>query len=161
MNNVEKEPVKDPISLMSELIKMYNHILKDEMRHKDYRIAYHHLLKPLYEKDNVTQLDLVRSTDLKPPTVSYSLQQMESEGLIYREADKKDARSTRVYLTEEGRETERQIQILERNICNAFLKGISREKQAEIVTLLSEIYVNAKEALEEPRAKRKRAIKTR
>lgn len=152
---------KDPISLMAELTKMYNHILKDEMRRRDYRIAYHHLLKPLYEKDNVTQLDLVKSSDLKAPTVSYSLQQMESEGLIYREADKKDARSTRVHLTEEGREIESQIQVLETNICNAFLKGISREKQDEIIVLLSEIYQNARKALDEPRSKRKYLTKTR
>ncbi|MCM1299344.1 MAG: MarR family transcriptional regulator [Firmicutes bacterium] len=157
MNIIEK----DPISLMAEVMRMYNHILKDEMRHRDYRIAYHHLLKPLYEKDNVTQLDLVKSSDLKAPTVSYSLQQMEGEGLIYREADKKDARSTRVHLTEEGREIEEQIQILERNICGDFLKGISKEKQEEIAELLSEIYINARRALEQPKTRRKYALKTK
>ena len=77
MNNIEKEP----ISLMAELINMYSHILKDEMCRRNYRLSYHHLLKPLYEKDNVTQLDLVKSSDLKAPTVSYSLQQMEGDGL--------------------------------------------------------------------------------
>lgn len=152
---------KDPISLMAELTKMYNHILKEEMRRRDYRIAYHHLLKPLYEQDNVTQLDLVRSSDMKAPTVSYSLQQMESDGLIFRETDKKDARSTRVHLTEEGREMEGQIQSLEANICAAFLKGISKEKQDEIITLLSEIYLNARKVLDEPRSKRKFLAKTR
>lgn len=157
MNNIEKEP----ISLMAELIKMYSHILKDEMCRRNYRLSYHHFLKPLYEKDNVTQLDLVKSSDLKAPTVSYSLQQMEGDGLIYREADKSDGRSTRVYLTDEGREIEHQIQTLEKHICAAFLKGISEEKQEEIVNLLSEIYENAKLVLEQPKAKRKLVVKTR
>ncbi len=146
---------KDPISLITELAKIYTRMLKEEMRRGDFRIAYHHLLKPLYEKDNVTQLDLVKSSDLKAPTVSYSLQLMESEGLIYRETDENDARSTRVHLTDEGREVERQIQIMEKNIFNIFLKDVGKENQEMLVKLLSQLNENAQKYLENPRRKRK------
>ncbi len=146
---------KDPISLITELAKIYTRMLKEEMRRGDFRIAYHHLLKPLYEKDNVTQLDLVKSSDLKAPTVSYSLQLMESEGLIYRETDENDARSTRVHLTDEGREVERQIQIMEKNIFNIFLKDVGKENQEMLVKLLSQLNENAQKYLENPRHKRK------
>ncbi len=60
------------------------------------------ILFALAQKDGVTQLDIVKSTGLKAPTVSISLQKMESDGYVTRVPDKYDLRSVRVYITEKG-----------------------------------------------------------
>ena len=67
------------------------------------------ILMELSRQDNVTQLDLVRATHLKAPTVSVSLQKMERNGIVKRCQDSDDLRATRVFLTEQGRVLDAQI----------------------------------------------------
>lgn len=62
------------------------------------------ILHALIQKDNVTQLDIVKSTRLKPPTVSITLKKMENEGLVTRTPDPYDLRAVRVTITDKGRE---------------------------------------------------------
>ena len=62
------------------------------------------ILHALIQKDNVTQLDIVKSTRFKPPTVSITLKKMENEGLVTRTPDPHDLRAVRVTITDKGRE---------------------------------------------------------
>ncbi|MBQ8509574.1 MAG: MarR family transcriptional regulator [Clostridia bacterium] len=50
-----------------------------------------------------TQLELVRVSHLKPPTVSVTLQKMERDGLVIRRDNEHDLRQTLVYLSEKGK----------------------------------------------------------
>lgn len=51
---------------------------------------------------DMAQLDIVRVTRLKPPTVSVLLRRMEEEGYVARVVDENDRRAVRVTLTEKG-----------------------------------------------------------
>ncbi len=62
------------------------------------------IMMELARRDNITQLDLVRATHLKPPTISVTLQKMEKDGIVTRRPDPNDLRATRVSLTKKGRE---------------------------------------------------------
>lgn len=75
-----------------------------EMQH-----SFRLIMMELARQDNVTQLDLVRATHLKAPTISVTLQKMEKEGLVSRRPDDYDLRVTRVTLTEKGRELDNQV----------------------------------------------------
>lgn len=68
--------------------------------HQSFRL----ILMELDRRDNVTQLELVRATHLKAPTISVTLQKMENEGLVSRRPDDYDHRVTRVTLTPKGHE---------------------------------------------------------
>ena len=57
----------------------------------------------------LTQCALCRETHLSPPTVSTALRRMESEGLVRRCNDKKDARARRILLTDAGHAADRAI----------------------------------------------------
>ncbi len=67
------------------------------------------IMMELARRDNVTQLDLVKATHLKAPTVSVVLQKMEKDGIVSRRSDAYDLRATRVSLTEKGREMDNQV----------------------------------------------------
>ncbi len=62
------------------------------------------LLIELARKEGRTQLELVKATRLKAPTISVTLQKMERDGYVIRKPDRYDMRAVRVYLTEKGRE---------------------------------------------------------
>ncbi|MBQ8748160.1 MAG: winged helix-turn-helix transcriptional regulator [Clostridia bacterium] len=75
----------------------------------DIQRSWRLIMMELARRDNVTQLDLVRATHLKPPTISVTLQKMEQDGIVSRRPDAYDLRATRVSLTEKGREMDTQI----------------------------------------------------
>ena len=102
----------------------------------------HLVLAFLATGDGITQLELVKATHLKAPSVSLILKKMEQEGIVRRESDEKDARAVRVYLTEYGREIDNEhintIKALDRYA----LRGIDEGEQAMLMKLLTKIRNN-------------------
>lgn len=61
------------------------------------------VLLELWEKDGLTQKDLVKRLDLEQATLANTLARMERDGLIRRTRHPKDARSQQVWLTDRAR----------------------------------------------------------
>jgi DNA-binding MarR family transcriptional regulator len=57
----------------------------------------------LYQRDGPSQAELSRMVAIEPPTLVRSLDRMERDGLVERRPDARDARITRVLLTEKAR----------------------------------------------------------
>ena len=100
------------------------------------------VLSHLAVRDNINQLELVRLTRLKAPTVSVLLRRMEREGYVCRAEDTQDRRAVRVSLTEKGREYDRRH--LSGIISNDHLAmlGIGAEEEAVLMALLTRIRDN-------------------
>ena len=96
-----------PAELIHEIDRMMHERIK--LAVPEMQRSCRTILTSLSAKDNVTQLELVRATHLKPPTVSVSLQRMEREGIVYRHPDENDLRATRVFLTAKGRQMDNEI----------------------------------------------------
>lgn len=64
-----------------------------------------HLLFILNKKDGLSQTEIATKLDLKPSTITVMLRRMEKSSLVERRQDAEDQRISRVYLTDEGRET--------------------------------------------------------
>ncbi len=90
------------------------------------------------------QLDLVRLTHLKPPTVSVLLRRMEEEGFITRTSDKTDRRASCVMLTEKGYTFDReQLRRLSTNDELA-MRGLSAKECRTLEALLLRVRDNLK-----------------
>ncbi len=95
--------------------------------------------------DDLGQLELVRITRLKPPSVSVLLRRMEEEGYISRVADKNDRRAVRVTLTQKGHDFDREhLQRLSTNDHQA-IKGLSEQEQKTLEALLLRVRENLTE----------------
>lgn len=55
-------------------------------------------------KDGLSQREIAEKLRIKPPTVNVTVQRLEKAGFLYREADEKDQRISRIYLTEKGKQ---------------------------------------------------------
>ena len=97
------------------------------------------IMKELSFGDNLTQLDLVRATHLKPPTVSVSLQKMEKDGIVVRRQDENDLRVTRVFLTEQGRQMHQNIISKIREKEKYAESCLSEDERKELCSLLHKI----------------------
>ena len=137
-----KKAKDSPVSLSNDITKLFDVQMRLEMLKNGMRTSYRHLLYPLSVKDNVTQLDLVRITKLKAPTVSTTLRNMEADGLVKRETDKDDARATRVYITDKGREVDKKMRASNTKIEKVFLSGISMDEQEQLMAILRKMKEN-------------------
>ncbi len=142
MAKAVKKAKESPVSLVNDLTKLYDVQMRIEMLKNGMRTSYRHLLTPLSVQDGVTQLDLVKVTRLKAPTVSTTLRNMEADGLVKRETDKDDARATRVYLTEKGREIDKKMRASNTKIEKLFLNDISAEDQELVLSIMKKMKTN-------------------
>ncbi len=112
----------------------------------------HLVLSMLAIHDGINQLELVRATHLKPPTVSVILKNMEAEGLVERRSDPNDLRATRVYLTENGRRLDQENIARIHELDAHALRGLSEEECGMLMPLLIRIRNNLLWEEEENRA---------
>ena len=100
------------------------------------------VLAHLAVKGKMNQLDLVKLTHLKAPTVSILLRRMEEEGFVAREQDPGDRRAMLVTLTEKGRRFDSEH--LGRITTNDHLAmhGIEGEDEQRLTALLLRIRDN-------------------
>lgn len=104
------QPENMPIGmLINDASKFFHDHMRRETEKLGIRDGYRQMLFHLCREDGVTQLDLVRLSRLRPPTVSVTLKKMEDEGYVTRRTDPHDQRQVRVYITEKGRQVNEQI----------------------------------------------------
>ena len=106
------------------------------------------VLACLAVRDGVSQLDLIRATHLKAPTISLIVQKMEHDGLILRKTDDLDMRLTRVYLTELGKTVNRNIRESIETVENTAMQDFSEEEKEQLHALLVRFFKNTEAAHE-------------
>lgn len=93
----------------------------------------------LNRRDGVTQLELVKLTHLKAPTISITLQKLEKYGYVERKHDNYDMRAVRVYLTEKGKSYNK---LIIKKVISAeenALKSLSDAEAKQLMRLLLKI----------------------
>src|SRR2546430_8771976 len=80
--------------------------------------------------------------EVEPPTATKMLQRMERAGLIERRPDPEDARVSRVYLTERGRELEQPVLDVWKQLEDQTVAHLSSTEQALMRRLLMQMSTN-------------------
>lgn len=143
-----REELRD-IPLSPRLIMEISRLLRARMQREDCGVMAQStarlVMSHLAVNGTLGQLDIVKLTHLKPPTVSTLLHRMEAEGYITRVTDEHDHRAIRVALSEKGRQFDReQLRRLSTNDHQA-VKGFSAEEQATLEALLRRMRENLTE----------------
>jgi DNA-binding MarR family transcriptional regulator len=89
--------------LMNRIMGRYNATLRDDFRRQGLTIPQVRALAVLSVSDGVTVNDLSVYTVIEQSTLSRTLDALESQGLVRREAGDTDSRVRKVFLTDEGR----------------------------------------------------------
>ncbi len=141
----------NPCMLVNEISKLFQDRMAKSTESLGFKNGYRQILRHLAHEDGITQIDLVRMTHLKAPTISVTLKKMEEEGLVRRETDKIDQRQTHVYLTEKGRKTERAFfeKILETE--QIMFEGLTTDETEILRLLLTRVRNNLLDDMELPK----------
>ena len=100
------------------------------------------ILRALGHADGCSQLDLVRITHLKPPTVSVTLKRLEEAGMVERRPDPLDLRVLRVYLSEKGQAHHRHVHERLHAIDTQLMQGFTEEEAACLLQYLERMRTN-------------------
>lgn len=136
-------PKPNALMLINEISKLFQDMMQVDCKKIGMKSGYRHILFRIAMEDGLSQLDLVKMTHLKAPTISITLQSMESDELLIRQTDSDDQRQTRIYLTEKGRELDRNVQMIIKKNENCILNGISDEEKRILKEPLEKMRNNA------------------
>lgn len=128
-----RPPVQTPPMLVNEISRLFGARMRMQdsegiMSQDSVRL----IMRALVHDDGCSQLELVRQTHLKAPTVSVALRRMEEEGLVERRQNEMDLRAVCVFLTEKGKAYNQQIRKRLGEIDDELMSGFT---EAEIECL--------------------------
>ena len=93
-------------------------------------------------QDGLSQREIAERLHIKPPTVNVTVQRLEKAGFLYREADEKDQRISRIYLTEKGKQTKESGMKKVQDNEKILLDGFSEEDLCLLRRFLDQITEN-------------------
>lgn len=137
---------KNVLMLIGDVNKLFHRHIRKEAEAINVCEAYRPIIFALVHHDGLTQLDIVKFTRFKAPTISLTLQKMEAEGYVERKTSPDDARKTLVYITDKGREYDRQmLEIFKKTEKRVLPKFTSEELNELEGTLIKLINVMSQE----------------
>ena len=96
----------------------------------------------LDREDGQTPGQLAIRLGVRPPTVTKTVNRLQSQGYVEKRASDIDARQANVFLTEEGRGAIRSIEKAVRKTEKQALKGLDKKEQKTLLKLLARIESN-------------------
>ncbi|KAJ3198142.1 hypothetical protein HK101_008642 [Irineochytrium annulatum] len=123
---------------LSELVKLKRYKVHEKLvNHPELYPGQPPLLFQLEREDGQSQKKLAEQLQRSPATVTVMLKRMETSGYVRREADPKDLRSLRVYLTDQGRSALQELRIVIQELEQQAQKDFTPE-ESEIMSALAQ-----------------------
>lgn len=144
--NLDQKPV---IILLSDLARLHFSRVHTLLAKIGVYRGQPPILNGLCKKDGVMQKEIADALNLTPATITDTLQRMEKSGLLERRTDPEDARVSRVYITEKGRETKKQVDEIIRDIDEETFKGLTMEEKLLFRRLILKMINNLTKASHE------------
>ncbi|MBF0886137.1 MarR family winged helix-turn-helix transcriptional regulator [Gluconobacter sphaericus] len=137
-----------PLSaLTTRNTRLFTLLLERELKKTGLRIGQLPVLQALQDGKTLNQKALADFADIEQPGMTTLLVRMERDGLIQREPDPTDRRSTLVTLTSDGQRKSRNIVPVMEHLTDIALKGFTPLERNILVTLLERINSSLKEQL--------------
>jgi len=105
------------------------------------------VLQVLLEDDGQPMTKLAFELKVKPPTVTKMVSRMAAQGLVRRIASETDARSARVFLTDEGRARGIELKKRWKRLEQMTLRNVPEKERTRLVKLLTSIEESLNEGI--------------
>ena len=134
----------DSIAAVNEASYLFGVYVGREVDRIGMRYSYRHIMKPLMDNESLTQLELVKITNLKAPTISITLRNMERDGIVRREKNDNDRRETHVFITDKGKKMYAKVLTALDKAEKTMLNGLSEKELKAMRTTLEKMSANMK-----------------
>jgi MarR family transcriptional regulator, organic hydroperoxide resistance regulator len=126
MKNIEKDSLG---FLLVQIIRLHHSRTHNLFSSVGLHRGQHPVLFMLWEKDGRTQKELAEGLQITPATITDVLQRMERIELLERRPDSEDLRVSRVYLTDKGRQLQKQVEQIFKDLEEACFQGFTFEEK--------------------------------
>ena len=103
----------------------------------------------LSDHDGITHSELAAELNISPAAATKVIKRLEERHYLQRRPDSSDERLSRVFLSDEGRDTIQQIKTIFATVHQIMLKDFSPEEQECLLGLLTRIYNNISDQSED------------
>ncbi len=100
------------------------------------------IMLSLDREDGQTPGQLAMRIGVRPPTITKTINRLQTQGFLEKKASETDARQAHIFLTETGRDAIRDIEKSVRKTEKLAFKGLDKKDQKALVKLLSRIETN-------------------
>ena len=100
------------------------------------------IMLSLDREDGQTPGQRAMRIGVRPPTITKTINRLQTQGFLEKRASETDARQAHIFLTETGREAIRDIEKSVRKTEKLAFKGLDKKDQKALVKLLSRIETN-------------------
>ncbi|MCF6405135.1 MarR family winged helix-turn-helix transcriptional regulator [Chitinophaga filiformis] len=100
------------------------------------------LLYHLSLEDGQTVSSLVEKMCIQQATISSMIDRMVATGMITKEKDAQDKRTSRIYITDKGKATYKQVAKIWRSMESIAIQGLSEQQQTQLTELLKHVLNN-------------------
>ncbi|GGN94125.1 MarR family transcriptional regulator [Streptomyces albiflavescens] len=99
-------------------------------------------LLALYEQDGLTQRELCERVQIEQPTMAYTLQRMERDGLVHRVPDPHDRRQAKVLLSDRARELQEPLVAAAGEVNDLATRGLDVPEVAALLGTITRLIEN-------------------
>ena len=100
------------------------------------------VLVHLYRRDGLVQAELAEILEIERPTLGRLLDRLENKGWLRRQADPKDRRVKRVYLTDEVKPAMKSLRRIAADLRQQALEGLNKDEREQLVDTLIHMKTN-------------------
>lgn len=100
------------------------------------------IMLALEREDGQTLGQLANKLGVRPPTVTKTINRLQSQGYVQKRASATDARQANVFLTDEGHAVMRAIEKAVKKTEKQALKGLDKKEQKTLAKLLARVEAN-------------------
>ena len=133
--------------LMNHIARQFAILLGEGLKPLGISPAQFPILLELWQKDGLSQQELVERADLKQATIANTLARMERDGLITREPNPDDARSRLIMLTEQARTLQQQSTEIAQAINQTALSDLLADEQKLFLEMAAKIVARQQEMI--------------
>lgn len=127
-----------------KLFKAHRHRVFEEFSKVGISEGQPKILDFLSQNNGCIQRELAESCHIEPATVTSLLVNMEKAGLVYRTTNSKDKRIYNVFLTDKGKEAQKQVEKVFNLIDEECFRGFSEDEKIQALGILNKLYKNLK-----------------
>lgn len=125
--------------LANHMARLFAIALSERLQPLGLATAQFAVLLELWDRDAVTQKDLVERLDIEQATVGNTLQRMQRDGLIVRKPHPSDGRSQIVCLTPKARALEKPATRHAMEVNSLALEALTEHERGELLALMRKV----------------------
>jgi len=122
--------------LVNHLARLFAHALQAKIKPLGLSTGVFPVLLNLWERDGLTQKQLVDQVDVEQATMANTLARMERDKLVVRKRDDEDGRVQRIWLTDKARALHGPATEAAGAVNRDLLAGLSEDERAQMLGLI-------------------------